>query len=119
MAGTGIPRIRMAFEGRISPILQFLFEGVFPRAWQTRLPLMLAIQKSLQSTGAYVLEDPPGLPGFRGASVGPLRPIATRHLNAPRGSQSQASRKCRQCAPGISAKNARKVGNVELHGTSA
>ncbi len=69
----------------------------------TRLPLILAIQKSLQSTGAYVLEDPPGLPGFRGASIGPrpLRPIATRHLKAPRGSQSQAGRKRRQCAPGI------------------
>ena len=70
------------------------------RGQATRLPLMLAIQKSLQSIGAYVLEDPAG---FRRASIGPhpLRPIATRHLKAPRGSQSQASHKRRQCAPGV------------------
>jgi hypothetical protein len=55
------------------------------REQATRLPLMLAIQKSLQSIVAYVLKDPPGLPGFRGASIGPrpLRSIATRHLKAP------------------------------------
>jgi len=70
----------------------------------------------LQSIVAYVLKVPPGLPGFRGASVGPrpLRPIATRHLKAPRGSQSQASHKRRQCATGMRARNARKAGNVEL-----
>jgi hypothetical protein len=76
------------------------------REQATRLPLLLAIQKSLQSTVAYVLKAPPGLPGFRGASVGPrpLRPIAARHLKAPRGSQSQASHKRRQCATGMRAR---------------
>jgi hypothetical protein len=34
------------------------------REQATRLLLMLAIQKSLQSIGAYVLEDPPGSPDF-------------------------------------------------------
>src|SRR3984893_13462604 len=75
----------------------------------TRPLRMRPIQKSLQSTRACVLEDPPGSSGFRGASIDsrPLRPIATRHLRrraAPkvkRATNAKNTRKVRRIAPKI------------------
>jgi hypothetical protein len=57
-----------------------------------------------------------GIPGFRGAGIGPrpVRPIATRHLKAPRGSNVKRATTAAKCATETRARNACKVGTVEL-----